>query len=68
MTATRTARRPASAEPGRPSLLTVAELADLLRISIDTVYSWAAEGKLPKPIRIGRRLLWRAEDIDDLLR
>jgi excisionase family DNA binding protein len=67
MTATKTARRPA-ARHHRPTLLTVGEMADLLRVSTDTIYSWTAEGRLPRATWIGRRLLWRAEDIDELLR
>jgi excisionase family DNA binding protein len=66
MTATKTCRTAAGQD--RPTLLTVGEVADLLRVSKDTAYAWTGEGKLPKPIRIGRRLLWRAADIDDLLR
>jgi excisionase family DNA binding protein len=65
MTVTRTRRTAAGHD--RPTLLTVGELAEMFRASTDTIYSWAAEGRLPKPTRIGRRLLWRAEAIEDLL-
>jgi excisionase family DNA binding protein len=64
---TKTACRPAAGHD-RPTLLTVDEVADLLRVSRDTVYAWTGEGRLPKPIRVGRRLVWRAEAIEDLLR
>lgn len=33
--------------PAAPKLLTVAEAADLLRVSKPTVYRWAASGYLP---------------------
>lgn len=44
--------------------LTTAEVAQLLRVSDQTVAAYLRAGKLPQPIRIGRRLLFRATDIE----
>jgi predicted DNA-binding transcriptional regulator AlpA len=32
-----------------------------------TLSDWIKQGKLPLPIRIGRRLLWKRKTIDDLV-
>lgn len=39
------------------------ELAHSLGLSSRTVARLLSAGKLPRPIRLGRRLLWRAEDV-----
>ena len=51
-------------------LLTVKNLADILKISERTIYNKVSDGSFPvKPIRIGRRLLrWRSSDIDRYLK
>jgi len=41
-----------------PNLLTVAEVAKLLRTSVGSVYWHAEQGKLPGAIKLGRRLLF----------
>ena len=46
--------------------LTVDETAKLLRISRNTAYTLANEGKLPV-VRLGRRLLVPKKRLDDLL-
>jgi excisionase family DNA binding protein len=46
--------------------LTVDETARLLRISRNTAYNLAREGKLPV-LRLGRRLLVSRKGLDDLL-
>jgi excisionase family DNA binding protein len=45
-------------------LLTVDDLAALFRVSVQTIDSWIKAGKLPKPIKVGHRRLWRSADID----
>ena len=42
----------------KPEIMTVADVADYLRIKTSTVYEWAANGKLPG-VKVGR--LWRFE-------
>ena len=44
-------------------LLMVGDLAHRRRISIRQTWKLKAEGSLPKPIRLGRSVRWRASDI-----
>ena len=41
------------------SLLTIAEVATLLKVSRKTVYRWLRDGKILGAIRIGERGSWR---------
>lgn len=51
-----------------PELMTVAEVAEVLRIADETVHRWAREGKLPYvPMPSGLKRFRRA-DIESLLR
>lgn len=43
-----------------PRLLSLSEVADLLRVSPHTVRAWVRKGRL-QPVRICRRLLFSAE-------
>jgi excisionase family DNA binding protein len=45
-----------------PQLLTLAEIAERLRVSSHTVRSWVRQGRL-KPVRICRRLLFSPVEI-----
>ncbi len=57
---------PRSAKPERsplPRLLTVDEVADLLRTSRKAVYTLISRGKLPGVIRLPRRLLIDSADL-----
>lgn len=50
-----------AANPGgraRPALMTVAEVADLLRTSDRAIYAMVARAQLPGVVRIGRRVLF----------
>lgn len=47
--------------------LVVSEVAQILRQSKRTIRRWASTGVLPRPIRLGRRLVWRREVIEQLL-
>ncbi|MEL7593893.1 MAG: helix-turn-helix transcriptional regulator [Aeromonas veronii] len=39
-------------------------LAPMLGIAEVTLWRWAADGKIPKPIKLGARVTaWRAEDV-----
>jgi excisionase family DNA binding protein len=53
-------RRPAYADP---LLLTVDEVADLLRTTRKGVYAMAERGQLPGVRRVGRRLLVRRSEL-----
>lgn len=55
-----------TATPG-PDLLTVADLAERLRVSEKTVRTWRSEGVLPAPIEIGGVIRWRAAEFEEWL-
>ena len=46
-----------------PVLLTAEEMADLLRTSRTAIYAMVAREQLPGVIRIGRRVLFRRQDV-----
>lgn len=50
-----------------PFLLTVKEVANLLRTSRKAVYSMVERGQLPGITRIGKRLLFRRDDLIEWL-
>jgi predicted DNA-binding transcriptional regulator AlpA len=52
-----------SSSPSTPLLLTASEAAAMLRVKERTWRTWDAMGRIPKPIRIGRKPFWRPEDI-----
>ena len=50
------------------SLLTVNDLARLLRVPRGTIYAWRTRGEGPKGLRIGRHVRFRLEDVEAWLR
>jgi excisionase family DNA binding protein len=42
-------------------------VAELFGISTRTVQAWIKSGKLPRPVKVGRRLLWNEDEILSLL-
>lgn len=44
-------------------MLTTQEVADLCRTSLDTVRYWAWIGKGPHSLKVGRRRLYRRDDV-----
>jgi excisionase family DNA binding protein len=44
-------------------LLTVAETAELLRLSTSSVWRLSKSGEMPKPIHVGGRRLWRRDQL-----
>ena len=46
-----------------PELLTIAEAADLLRAPVATLRYWRHLGTGPRSFRLGRRVLYRTEDV-----
>jgi excisionase family DNA binding protein len=47
-----------------PALLTIDDLAEMLRVSTRTLRTWRHEGELPPAITIGGALRWRRADVD----
>jgi predicted DNA-binding transcriptional regulator AlpA len=43
------------------------EVLSAFRISAPTLRSLVRKGEFPKPVKIGRQLLWRAADLKPLL-
>ncbi len=52
---------------GMPMLMTVDEAAKLLRTTRTAVYVMVARGQVPGITRIGRRVLFRSQDLLDWL-
>ena len=44
-------------------LLPSAEAAKLCGVSVRSWYTWDQLGKIPKPVRIGRKLFWRRDEL-----
>lgn len=44
-------------------LITIKELAVMVRVSVQTVYRWRAEGSGPRSIVAGRSVRYRASDV-----
>jgi prophage regulatory protein len=44
-------------------VLTAAEAAAMFQKSVRTWRTWDAAGKIPKPIRVGRAMYWRPEEL-----
>lgn len=45
-------------------LIDAAEVARRLKVSVRTVRVMQVSGRMPAPIRIGRRVRWRADVVD----
>lgn len=66
-------RKTADSADGRPEvrlgprrLLTVAEVASILRCSKQAVYSWVEFGRVPH-VKLGRLVRFRPEDVEEFL-
>lgn len=46
-----------------PALLTINDMAKLLRCSVRTVARMRRDGHIPNPLKIGGALRWRADDV-----
>ena len=53
--------------PKTDELLTVQELAALLKVPVSTVYSWRHLGVGPRGIRVGRYVRYRRADVEAFL-
>jgi predicted DNA-binding transcriptional regulator AlpA len=55
-------------EPNTPIvLLTVKDLAQLLKISIRSVWRLCSSGEIPRPIKIGASCRWDSEEVTGYL-
>jgi excisionase family DNA binding protein len=45
--------------------LTPKEVCAELKISVRTLYNWESEGLVPKPLRLGGKRLWPAQQLHD---
>ncbi|MFQ1002265.1 helix-turn-helix transcriptional regulator [Modestobacter sp. SSW1-42] len=48
---------------GHPDLLTITEAAELLRAPVATLRYWRHLGTGPRSFRLGRRVLYRYDDV-----
>jgi predicted DNA-binding transcriptional regulator AlpA len=53
----------ANAASASKVLLTASDVAALYDVDARTVRNWAATGKLPRPVKIGRAVRWRRADL-----
>jgi excisionase family DNA binding protein len=62
---TRSTRPPSArvSAPDLPLLVTVDEVADLLRTTPTAVYAMVARQQIPGVTRLGRRVLFRSDDL-----
>jgi excisionase family DNA binding protein len=52
----------------KSELMTLQELADLFRVSRQTILNWQEAGRFPSPIRISRRYVrWLRSDVRQFL-
>ena len=58
---------PDSPAPGLPILLTVDDVAQVLRTTDRAIYAMVERRQLPGIVRIGRRVLFRSADLLDWL-
>lgn len=49
--------------PAPTILVSAAEAARECRASRATWYAWLSAGRIPAPVRIGRRTLWRRDEL-----
>ena len=53
--------------PIEEETLTVKDLMKLLKVSEPTIYALIKEGRLPEPIKYGRKNVWHLEDIKEFI-
>jgi hypothetical protein len=50
-------------DSSEPLLLTAFQAAAMLKVAVRTWRNWHAMGRIPQPIRIGRKTYWRPADL-----
>ena len=58
---------PAALTDEPPLVVDARRLAKLLDAGVRTVRTWDAAGKLPSPVRLGGKVVWRLDEIRDWL-
>ncbi|MCP4712796.1 MAG: helix-turn-helix domain-containing protein [Planctomycetes bacterium] len=51
-----------------PLLLSATETAELLGVGRSHLYSLHSAGRLPLPVRLGRRVLWRRSELEQWIK
>jgi predicted DNA-binding transcriptional regulator AlpA len=46
-----------------PALITAAELAEMLNVSLRTLWRWRSGRKVPEPVQLGGVVRWRLDEI-----
>jgi predicted DNA-binding transcriptional regulator AlpA len=46
-----------------PALITAAEFAQMLKLSVRTLWRRRSAGQVPQPVRIGGAVRWRLDDV-----
>jgi excisionase family DNA binding protein len=64
MTRTKTIDGTSPATTGRTELLTVDEVAAVLRVPKSTLYQWSYQGEGPPVVRVGRHLRYPGDLLD----
>ncbi len=50
-----------------PQLLTTEQLASWIRVSVGTIYNWRVQQTGPRGARVGRRTLYRVDEVRNWL-
>lgn len=48
-------------------LISIKQLSQNLSVNRSTIYRWISSGYLPKPIKLGSRVLFNESDIDNFI-
>ncbi len=51
------------AVPGEPLLITAEEFAELMQLSVRTLWRLRSGGQIPEPLRIGGAVRWRRDSV-----
>ena len=50
-------------DDAKPLLLTALQAAEMFGTGLRTWRTWQATGRIPQPIRIGRKVFWRSAEL-----
>ena len=48
-----------------PALLSAESLAQMIQVSVRTVWRLRSSGKLPRPVKVGGSIRWRADEVQN---